>query len=124
MLGLCDGIGQWFIDRRTCGQPGLIAAVISADGAHMLMDKETLTQQVLEETRKIFPHWPSPKSTWLIREKKASFSCTPDTNRLRPKGGQIGQNIWLAGDFVDTGLPATLEGAVSSGLQCARQIIN
>jgi squalene-associated FAD-dependent desaturase len=124
MLGLCDGISQWFIDRRTCGQAGLIAAVISADGAHMRMDKETLTQQVLEETGKLFPHWPRPQSTWLIREKMASFSCTPDTNRLRPKGGQIGQNIWLAGDFVDNGLPATLEGAVSSGLQCARQIIH
>jgi squalene-associated FAD-dependent desaturase len=124
MLGLCDGISQWFIDRRTCGQPGLIAAVISADGAHMQMDKETLTQHVLEETGKVFPHWPRPASTWLIREKMASFSCTPDANRLRPKAGHIGQNIWLAGDFVDTGLPATLEGAVSSGLQCARQIIN
>jgi squalene-associated FAD-dependent desaturase len=124
MLGLCDGISQWFVDRRSCGQPGLIAAVISADGAHMQMDKETLTRNVLDETAKIFPHWPGPLSTRLIREKKASFSCTPAANRLRPKAGHIGQNIWLAGDFVDTELPATLEGAVSSGLQCARQIIN
>jgi len=90
----------------------------------MNMEREQLTQVVVAEIGQIYPHWPKPVSTWLIREKKASFSCTPDANRSRPKAGHIGQNIWLAGDFVDTGLPATLEGAVSSGLQCARQIIH
>ncbi len=123
MQGVCDGISQWFIDRRTCNQPGLIAAVISASGTHMQMDRETLTQAVIAEIEKIFPDWPQPSSTWLVREKRATFSCTPASGNIRPQPGNIGHNIWLAGDFVDTGLPATLEGAVASGLQCARQII-
>ncbi len=122
MQGLCDGISQWFIDRRSCGQAGLIAAVISAEGAHMQMDKQALVEAVIAETRTLFPTWPAVISAYITREKTATFACTPESTPLRPKPGHIGDNIWLAGDYVDTGLPATLEGAVSSGLQCARQL--
>jgi len=124
MLGICDGVTQWLIDRRTCGQAGLIAAVISASGKHTAMDKATLTQTILQETARLFPHWPAPVTTFLMREKQATFSCTANSRRFRPSAGHLGKNIWVAGDYLDTGLPATLEGAVISGLQCAREMIN
>lgn len=124
MLGIGDGVTQWLIDRRTCGQAGLIAAIISASGKHMSMDKDTLTQTILQETASLFPDWPAPRSTVLLREKQATFSCTANCRQLRPTAGHLGNNIWIAGDYLDTGLPATLEGAVMTGLQCAREVIN
>jgi len=124
MIGLVDTMTQWLIDRKSCGQPGLIAAVISASGTHSDMDKQTLTKMIISEIKTLFPDWPEPISTKLIREKHATFSCHTEINHLRPISGNIGQNIWLAGDYTDTGLPATIEGAVSSGLECASKLID
>lgn len=123
LCGLSDGITQWYIDRRCCGQAGMIAAVISANGQHTTMDKASLTRAIIEETRQLFPTWPAPLATFMIREKRATFSCTPNIDTIRPEPGHIGSNIWLAGDYLDTGLPATLEGAIVSGVQCANKIL-
>ncbi|NOY67818.1 MAG: NAD(P)-binding protein [Gammaproteobacteria bacterium] len=124
MIGLADTHTQWLIDRKSCGQPGLIAAIISSSGDHTSMNKATLTQVIISEIKECFPDWPEPQHTQLIREKNATFCCHRGINHLRPKSGNIGQNIWLAGDYVDTGLPATIEGAVSSGFECAEKLIH
>jgi len=51
----------------------------------------------------------------IIKEKRATFAQTPDQNRRRP-GAKTGfSNLFLAGDWTATGLPATIEGAVRSG---------
>ena len=124
IAGTADSTAQWLIDRRSCNQPGLIAAVISASGPHQKLDKQLLTNKVIAEISLLYPDWPAPLSTWLTREKQATFSCDYKTNHLRPHNHALGQNIWLAGDYIDPNLPATLEAAVQAGLQCANQIIN
>lgn len=123
MIGFVDTTTQWLIDRKSCGQPGLIAAIISASGPHADMEKHILTKMIISEIKTLFPDWPEPISTKLIREKHATFSCHTGINHLRPISGNIGHNIWLAGDYTDTGLPATIEGAVLSGLECASKLI-
>ena len=123
MLGFTDSLTQWLVDRKVCGQPGLIAAVVSANGKHMSMDKNTLVQTIISEINSHLPDWPKPLDSYLVREKHATFSCHYKINHLRPKNGNIGQNIWLAGDYTHTGLPATIEGAVMSGLDCALELI-
>ena len=123
IIGTVDTTAQWLIDRRSCGQPGLMAAVISASGPHQRLDKETLTRQVIDEISTLFPDWPEPQETWLTREKQATFTCHYKTNHLRPSRQALGKNIWLAGDFLDHNLPATLEAAVQAGLQCADQLV-
>ncbi len=123
MAGIYDGLTQWLIDRRTCGQPGLIAAVISTNGPHLDMNRDELEKTIISETRQLFPEWPEPESTFLLREKQATFSCTCGSDRLRPRCESIGNGIWLAGDYIDTGLPSTLESAIQSGLQCADRIL-
>lgn len=123
MLGLLGGHGQWIIDRGlTCAQPGLMAVVISGPGPHMAWDKARLTETVCRELAARFPHWPAPCDTLLIREKRATFHCAPDTDRLRPPNRSPHPRLWLAGDYTDTGYPATLEGAVRSGVQCAHDL--
>ena len=124
MTGLSDGISQWFIDRRSCGQAGLIAAVISANGPHHSLDKATLISQVTNEFSRLFPSWPAPLNCYLLREQQATFSCHTDIDKMRPSCSQLDDSLWVTGDYIDNGLPATLESAVQNGVQCAREIIH
>ena len=123
MLGSLGTVSQWIFDRGIYGQAGLMAVVISGAGEHMGRDNETLCATVAEELARRFPHWPAPLGCHCIREKRATFAATVGVNRLRPANRTPLKGLWLAGDYTDTGLPATLEGAVRSGLECARGII-
>lgn len=51
----------------------------------------------------------------VVREKRATFAATPAQLARRPKPGMLRENLALAGDWTDTGLPATIEGAIRSG---------
>ena len=55
-----------------------------------------------------------------VVEKRATFACTPG---LRRPPAAIAPGLWAAGDHVDGPYPATLEGAVRSGLAAARQAL-
>ncbi len=55
----------------------------------------------------------------IIKEKRATFAQTPDQNRRRPTATTDFHNLFLAGDWIATGLPATIEGAVRSGMVAA-----
>ena len=124
-VGLLGTTTQWLFDRgRLTGEHGLIAAVISGPGAHMQASAEELTAQVLAEIGGHFPAWPQPLATKLIRERRATFAACPGVDEHRPGAATGLAGLWLAGDYTATGYPATLEGAVRSGLECARLIIH
>jgi len=123
MMGMLGTSGQWAFDRGLSDQPGLIAVVISSRGPHMELDNAELVAQVEADLAALFPQWPAALETFVIREKRATFSCRVDIDSWRPSNAMPIAGGWLAGDYTDTGYPATLEGAVRSGLQCARQII-
>ena len=123
MLGLLDGHGQWIFDRGLAGQAGLMAVVISATGAHVELDNAALTAAVRQELAHLFPHWPAPLDSLVIREKRATFASRVGVDGLRPEPESPVDGCWLAGDFTATGLPGTLEGAVMSGRACARGIL-
>ena len=124
MSGMLGTLSQWLFDRRTVGQPGLMAVVLSAEGAHMELDNDDLGSRVAAELAQRFPHWPKPLGHRVIREKRATFSATPAADALRPAFDTPIRGLRLAGDYTDTGLPATLEGAVRSGLQCASRFLS
>jgi len=123
MIGIEDGLSQWLFDRRVCGQPGLIAVVISARGKHSELDNAALSQRVIAELASTFPAWPAPSTHLVVREKRATFSSRTGVDRFRPGNPTPVNGLWLAGDYTDTGLPATLEGAVRSGVHCATAIL-
>ncbi len=123
MLGMSDTLAQWLFDRRVCDQPGLVAVVISAEGEHMGWDNERLIKAITAELHSHFPDWPEVVQATVIREKRATFECRVGIEQLRPGNRTPVQGLWLAGDYTDTGYPATLEGAVRSGVQCAHRII-
>lgn len=123
MIGLSSTLSQWVFDRGSfCQQAGLISIVISSKGEHMTMDDDTLTQTVHDEISILFTNKPTLIKSFVIREKRASFSCTVNINDIRPKNTTNVKGLFLAGDYTDTGYPATLEGAVRSGLAASSLI--
>ena len=129
MMGVVNATSEWLFDRSNCNQPGLIAAVISANGAHMKLSNEQLSEQVAHELASQFPDWPEAESTLVIREKRATLRCIPNIDKLRPDIQTPVKNLRLCGDYVyieennQPGLPSTLEGAMRSGVKCAQQLI-
>ena len=59
----------------------------------------------------------------IVRERRATFEATPEQNALRPGASTAQRNLFLAGDWTDTGLPATIEGSVRSGNRAADLVI-
>ncbi|AOU99598.1 hypothetical protein BI364_06315 [Acidihalobacter yilgarnensis] len=123
MQALLDGTGAWLFDRSIAHEPGVLAAVLSGPGAATSLDRGTLATHITRDIQRHFPHWGSPSDIQIIREQSATFLATPANESLRPKTATLLNGLWLAGDYTATGLPATLEGAVRSGLECSTQII-
>lgn len=123
MSGVANGYAQWLFDRGAlCGQPGLFAAVISAHGRHEELPREELVRRIHTEIARIVPNLPPPRWTRIIEEKRATFACTP--NLIRPATATPLPGLWLAGDYVAGDYPATLEGAVRSGVTAARSVLD
>lgn len=118
MIGLHRRFSQWLFDKgRIAGQHGLLAAVISAEGIHQELPHEQLAQKVAAELREEFGIAESPEWFRVIAEKRATFCCAP--NLQRPMQQTTLPRLFLAGDYTAGDYPATLEGAVASGLRCA-----
>ncbi|MDD5250613.1 MAG: hydroxysqualene dehydroxylase HpnE [Rhodocyclaceae bacterium] len=122
MIGVAAGCAQWLFDRGSlCGQPGLIAAVISAHGRHEDLGHAALAQRIHGEIAGVVPHLPAALWTRVIVEKRATFACTP--GMARPATATALPGLYLAGDYVAGDYPATLEAAVRSGVRAARAIL-
>jgi hydroxysqualene dehydroxylase len=122
MLGLHQRYNQWLFDKgRISGQHGLLAAVISAEGIHQELSQDELAQKVIAELCEEFGIIEQPEWLKVIAEKRATFCCAP--NLQRPSQQTPLPRLLLAGDYTAGDYPATLEGAVISGLKCADLVI-
>lgn len=130
MQGLTGKLGQWVFDRgQLYGQAGLLAIVISAEGKHQALTQSDLALKLHQELQTVFPVLLKTTPLWhkVIAEKRATFACT--VAQERPGQATMYPAIQLAGDYVGTGnplldYPATIEGAIRSGFQAAKNIIN
>jgi squalene-associated FAD-dependent desaturase len=121
MLGFNGGVVQWVFDRGRLGGPrGLLAAVISASGAHQRSTKEELTARIEIELKAALGELPSPRWSRVITEKRATFSCTPAL--ARPPAATAIPGLLLAGDYLAREYPGTLEAAVLSGVAAASMV--
>ena len=108
---------QWMFRRA-----GHVSLVMSAAHEYVSATNEDLIAAGMEDLRAVVPTVPErPVHALVIREKRATFSCTPETERFRPGTRTPLENLFLAGDWTATGLPATIEGAVISGERAADQ---
>lgn len=124
MLGFTGNLMQWLFDRgQLGGSKGLLAAVISAEGAHLELNQAELAQRVHAEIAGGLPGSGSlPAPTWsrVVTEKRATFACTADLQRPATKTPVPG--LLLAGDYIASEYPGTLETAVRQGLAAAALI--
>ena len=110
ILGVIGGVAEWifaFEDR--------ISVTVSGADAIVEREREELARLLWRDVSAALrisdnlPRWQ------IVKEKRATFAATPEQDLKRP-GTKTGcRNLFLAGDWTDTGLPATLEGAVRSG---------
>lgn len=110
LQALSGGIGQWLVDR---GQ-GMIAASLSGHGEWEKLEDGPLALALHQEMQQ-----PGSLPEYrVIREQRATFACTPGLERHGIHTAHTG--LFLAGDHTWADYPATLEGAIRSGLAAAR----
>lgn len=121
MLGFESALLQWAFDRGALsGQRGLIGAVISAEGPHQDLPQDELARLVHHELQQQLGPLPDPLWHRVIAEKRATFACAPGLRR--PETRTPLRSFYLAGDYVASEHPGTIESAVRSGINAARMI--
>lgn len=117
-LGLVGGTAEWLFLRHD-------VASVTVSAANGLVDRpaEEIAQAIWEDVAKALVLDPRLRPPIrVIKERRATIAQTPATLRQRPPTETAVPNLLLAGAWTDTGLPATIEGAVASGQKAAEVI--
>ena len=115
MTGVIGGSAEWIF-----AFPDRISITVSGADAIVEKDREELARLFWSDVAKVFKLPPASPPWQIVKERRATFAATPEQAARRPKAQTRWPNLILAGDWTDTGLPATLEGAVRSGQKAAR----
>jgi squalene-associated FAD-dependent desaturase len=114
ILGVLNGTAEWIF-----AFPGRVAVTISAGDRLLDQPREALAATIWADVANA-TGLPRDLPPWqIVRERRATFAATPAQDARRPGAVTAWPNLVLAGDWTDTGLPATLEGAVRSGRRAA-----
>ena len=117
---------QWLFNKQAILKlagisAGYVSLIISAAADFLERSNEELVRMAVEDLQSCFPSAGliTPARSQVVRERDATVSLTPETEKLRPGPATSIPNLFLAGDWTATGLPATIESAVVSGEQAA-----
>ncbi len=115
-VGLFGGFAEWIFLR------GDVASVtVSAADPHIDRDTDELAAGLWADVARTLDLDPGTiPNHRIVKERRATFAQTPDQVRLRPASQAGPTGVYLAGDWTDTGLPATIEGAIRSGETAVR----
>jgi hydroxysqualene dehydroxylase len=124
-LGLPGRSMQWVFDKGQMFGGSASHLTMVASGAEQVMglSNEELTGLALRELREAIPDARAAKveRASAVRERRATFSLAPGQPK-RPSSRTSVERLVLAGDWIDTGLPATIESAAISGRRAAESI--
>jgi squalene-associated FAD-dependent desaturase len=117
IVGIIGGMAEWvfaFPDRLS----------VTVSGADAIVDRDRAELAALLWRDVAAAHDLSPQlPPWqIVKEKRATFRATPDQEAKRPAARTRWNNLFLAGDWTATGLPATIEGAIRSGQKAAELV--
>ena len=119
LMGLVGGTAEWIF-----AHPDRISVTVSAADRLMEAPRAELAALIWGEVCAalgLSACRPAPLPAWqIVKEKRATFAATPAQDALRPPAQTAWGNLFLAGDWVQNGLPATIEGALRSGHTAAR----
>jgi squalene-associated FAD-dependent desaturase len=117
ILGVINGTVEWIFNFT-----GRVSITISAGDRLLNTPREELAKTIWEEVASV-TGLPAALPPWqIVRERRATFAATPAQDAKRPGAATRWRNLVLAGDWTDTGLPATIEGAIRSGQRAAKII--
>ena len=117
VLGIINGTAEWLF-----AFPGRVSATISAADRWIEPPRELLAKKIWADIARLtglgeeLPPWQ------IVKERRATFAALPRENAKRPGSQTRWRNLFLAGDWTATGLPATIEGAIRSGNSAARLV--
>ena len=115
IVGVVGGLAQWVFARGDLASVTISAAAAVVDNAAEDIARDCWRDVALALDLKDMPE---PRSR-VVKERRATFAQTPQTQGLRPSPVTSYPNLLLAGDWTATGLPATIEGALRSGFKAA-----
>ena len=114
IIGVVNGTIEWLFTF-----PDRLSITISAADRLLDVAREALAQDIWDEVATV-AGLPKTLPPWqIVRERRATFAATPGENAKRPSATTAWRNLFLAGDWTKTGLPATIEGAIRSGNRAA-----
>jgi squalene-associated FAD-dependent desaturase len=118
ILGVVGGVVEWLF-----AFPQRLSVTVSNADRLVEVPREELALTIWRDICKAggvegeLPPWQ------IVRERRATFEATPEQDALRPGASTPHKNLFLAGDWTDTGLPATIEGSVRSGNRAADLVL-
>lgn len=115
-IGIIGGTAEWAFRKA-----GVMSVTVSAADRLLEAPEAELAATLWRDVAAAYelPSEPVPPVR-VVRERRATFAATPEQVARRPGARTRWRNLALAGDWTDTGLPATLEGAIRSGFAAAR----
>lgn len=115
-LGLIGGAAHWLFRRGD-----VVSVTVSAADALAEERNEAVADKLWADVARALALAPAPRPpVRIVKEKRATFAQVPAALARRARARTTLANLYLAGDWTDTGLPATLEGAIRSGHTAAR----
>lgn len=118
-LALLGGTAHWLFFRAD-----VVSATVSAAEALVDLPAEEIAARIWADVARAVEVPAAPMPPWrIVKEKTATFAQTPAEAARRPAARTGYANLVLAGDWTDTGLPATIEGALRSGRTAARLVL-
>ena len=118
MLGVLGGTAEWLF-----AFPDRISVTVSAADALVDLDREELARRFWGDVRAAYGIDAAMPAWQVVKEKRATFAATPEQDAKRPGARTRWTNLFIAGDWTQTGLPATIEGALRSGRTAAQMAL-
>jgi squalene-associated FAD-dependent desaturase len=119
IIGVLNATTEWIF-----AFPGRLSVTVSAGDRLIDAPREELAKTIWGEVATVAGLPADPMPPWqIVRERRATFAATPEQDAKRPGTATSWRNLVLAGDWTNTGLPATIEGAIRSGNRAADIIL-
>lgn len=114
ILGVVGGTAEWLV-----AHPDRISVTVSAADDLAAIDRATIAARLWADIQAAYGFTAPLPAFQIIKEARATFAATPAQDARRPAAATAHANLFLAGDWTQTGLPATIEGAIRSGVTAA-----